>query len=142
MARSFLRYLRTSGAGRASVLRLVLRYLRTSGARLIPRHLTRSAEVGQEGPATGGRAGDGEGAEEAGALGALELPLLRRSHEGTKGLETIGSDEATGDEVPQSAFDVGGETAGASDDVVLEEGAASFEEFQDVRPGAYVGAVP
>jgi len=90
---------------------------------------------GQEGPAAGGEA-DGEGAEEAGALGALEIAPLSGGHKGAKGLETVGGDEAAGDEVPQAALNVGGEAAAGAGDVVVEEGAAGGEEVEDVAAGA------
>ena len=86
-------------------------------------------------PAAGGEA-DGEGAEEAGALGSLEVAALGGGHEGAEGLEAVGGDEAAGDEVPEAALDVGGEAAAGGGDVVVEEGAAGGEEVEDVAAGA------
>src|SRR5438093_4663023 len=90
---------------------------------------------GQEGPAAGWEA-DGEGTEEAGALGTLEVAALGGCHEGAQGLEAISGDEAAGDEVPEAALNVGGEAAAGAGDVVVEESAAGGEEVKDIAAGA------
>src|SRR5438128_7224234 len=90
---------------------------------------------GQEGPAAGWEA-DGEGAEEAGALGALEVAAFGGGHERAESLEAISGYKPAGDEVPEAALDVGGEAAAGAGDVVVEEGAAGGEKVEDVAAGA------
>jgi hypothetical protein len=99
-----------------------------------------TSEMRKERPAAGGKA-DGEGAEEAGALGALEVPALCRGHEGAERLEAVSGDEAPRDEVPEAALDVRWEAAAGGGDVVVEEGAAGGEEVEDVAAGAGDGGV-
>src|SRR6266516_4659090 len=94
----------------------------------------------QEGPAAGWEA-DGEGAEEAGALGALEVAAFGGGHERAESLEAISGYKPAGDEVPEAALDVGGEAAAGAGDVVVEEGAAGGEEVEDIAAGACLRAL-
>ena len=90
---------------------------------------------GQEGPAAGWEA-DGEGAEEAGALGALEVAAFGGGHERAESLEAISGYKPAGDEVPEAALDVGGESATGARDVVVKQRAAGGEKVEDVPAGA------
>jgi hypothetical protein len=133
LLRSFLRYLMISGVGMFFDSGM-------SGRDASPRRLyTRIVHHGRKQRPAAGREADGEGAEEAGALWPLEVAALGGGHEGAEGLEAVGGDEASGDEVPESAFDVGGEAAAGGGDVVVEEGSAGGEEVEDVATRSSAG---
>ena len=97
-----------------------------------PRRIRMSGGGGQERPAAGGDAADGEGAEESGALRAAEAALFGGCHEGAEGLEAIGGSEAAGDEVPEAALNIARQAAGGGDDVVVEERTFGGEQVVDL----------